>query len=136
MATWESLARHLKSGYRVVATDELDLLSLRIPLEDGHTQQVAVRTMNLEAAEWAEVSTVVAEVSQVEPRRCLERNASLLGGGLAFSDDLVILRRSLPLADLEETEFDPPMRVVVELGARLAGELTGHDPAGAPGGRR
>jgi hypothetical protein len=129
MATWESLSRHLKSGYRVVATDELDLLSLRIPLEDGHTQQVAVRKMNLEGADWAEISAVVAEVSQVDPRHCLERNASLLGGGLAFSDDLVIVRRSLPLADLVESDFDPPMRVVVQLGHRLAGELTGHAAA-------
>ena len=29
-----------------------------------------------------------------------------IGGGLAFSDDLVILRRSLPLASLEESDFD------------------------------
>ena len=132
MATWESLSRHLKSGYRVVATDELDMLSLRIPLADGHTQQVAVRKMNLEGAEWAEVSAVVAEVSQVDPRHCLERNASLLGGGLAFSDDLVILRRSLPLAGLEESDFEPPMRVVVELGHRLAHELTAHAAGGPP----
>ena len=135
MATWESLTRHLKSKYRVVATDELDMLSLRIPLDDGHTQQVAVREMVYKGAEWAEVSAVVAEVSQVDPRHCLERTARLPGAGLAFSDDLVILRRSLPLAGMDEADFDPPMHVVVELGHRLAEELMAHaavEPAAEP----
>lgn len=76
------------------------------------------------------VGTVIAEESQVQhvdPRELLIENGKLIAGGIALRGELLIFRHSFPLADLDTSEFEEPLRMTVQLGDLLEKNLTGQD---------
>jgi hypothetical protein len=124
MADWDALRSHIKSHYNV-AQDSLDSMQLLFETSTGRSQLVWVGKL---PNNWASVSTVVCEESQIDARDALLRNSTMIIGGLALIEDgPVIFRHSFPLATLDPQEFEQPLGVAIEYGDQLEQELTGVD---------
>jgi len=129
MASWEGLRSHIKSNYNV-AGDELEFMMLGFQLDSGRTQKIVVRKLTLGRDEWAEISSPVCRVADIDPGEALRRNGQMVFGGLAVADwdnEMVIFRHSLPLKDLDVDEFEVPFHVAVNFADALEQELTGGD---------
>jgi hypothetical protein len=131
MATWEALRSYVMSNYKILE-DKGTMLSLGFNLDDGRHQTLIVsRSGELAGSEWAEVSTAVAKESQINPRDLLLRSQHMIVGGFAIlensPENLVLFRHSFPLADLDPSEFEGPLQVVVIVGDNLEKEFTGAD---------
>ena len=48
-------------------------------------------------------------------------------GGISKVGDLITFRHSVPLADLQPSEFERPLQLVVGTADRLESKLTGKD---------
>lgn len=127
MARWENLKAYIASNYKV-ASDEGNLVKLNWNVEDGRSQLVIVALAGeLAGEQWAEVSTGVANVNQVDPQDLLKRNSGMIVGALAIVEDIVIWKHSFPLGNLDPNEFETPLHLAVNFGDKLERELTGGD---------
>jgi hypothetical protein len=127
MASWEGLRSHVKANFNI-AVDELDYMALDFHMENGRGQRVGLRKMVVGDEEWAEIATVVCTESDISPRDALLLNGKMAVGGLAMWDDgTVVFRHSLPLLNLDTNEFMAPLKLAVEFGDQLEGQITGGD---------
>jgi hypothetical protein len=135
MATWEALRNYIRANYKLVSDDGTTVV-LNFELDDGRHQSVLVtRSGEIAGSEWAEIQTAVGHESRVrlDARGLLQKSAEMVVGGLALSTasdgsaSVVMLRHSFPLADLDPSEFEGPLQVVVLYGDQLERELTGTD---------
>jgi hypothetical protein len=128
MADWNGLRNYIKANYKILEDGVGGTLSLRFHFEDGRTQTVYVGRQEVEGREWASISTIVCGEADLDPRDALLRNGNLVAGHLALIEDgPVIFKHSFPLADLDPSDFEQPLRAVVFSGDILEQELTGRD---------
>lgn len=129
MADWTGLRTYIMSNYKVSEEDH-DSLKLTFSLEGGRSQMAIVRKLPDPLEEgnsgWAEILTPVCQESDLNPREALVRNSQMIVGGLALWEQqgLVIFRHSFPLEDLDPSEFEVPLRIVVTFGDELEHELS------------
>jgi Tir chaperone family protein CesT len=127
MANWDALRGYIHSNYKV-ASDKGSVLVLEFDLGGGRSQRVIVgRSGEVGGEEWAEVRTTVAQESQISHRDLLLRNGSMVVGGLALDDGMVIFRHSFALSNLDANEFEVPLQTAAIFGDKLEQELTGQD---------
>ena len=123
VADWDGLRGYIRANYKI-AKDDLNVMHLLFETEAGRTQLVYVE--KLADTGWAEISTAVCKEGDINPRDALIRNSRMTVGALALVDGgPVIFRHSFPLANLEPSEFEEPLRVVVNYGDQLERELGG-----------
>jgi hypothetical protein len=143
MARWADLVQFIRRNYEVVRLAEEEI-RIRIrygeDLDDEGRAQIVIITRDLldttqsEIAdengktEWAQIVTPFAQVGQVD----LEWVLSDLGdttvvGGAAVMGDYVVLRHTVPLANLDLNEFVGPLELVAGSGEWLEKRFTGRD---------
>lgn len=133
MATWDGLRSFILANYTVSADSGNSMFIDFSWKEDGRHQRVGVRSRGeIQGTDWASIETVVAKESQINPRDLLVRGFSLICGGFSIldtgdSEPIVLFGHSIPLADLDPSEFVVPLRIVAECGDEIEKELTGHD---------
>ena len=125
MATWEGLRSYIKSNY-VVGVEEPEIMGLDFSLDEGRSQKVVVRKLQLGTDEWVEISTPVCQESEIPARDALLKNGQMVVGALAMMDDgMIYFRHSLPLKDLDIDEFEVPFHLAVSFGDQLEREIVG-----------
>ena len=127
MTPWEALTRWVRSTY-TLARDEPGEISLEMPVGDDRSQLVVIKLTTLgDGFQFAEISTGVGLRHEVDPVKCLERNAKMTGGAIAFTGDMAIFRQveRLPVADV--SDFALSLSIVAGTGDRLERELVGGD---------
>lgn len=143
MARWADLVMFIRRNYEVVRVGPEEI-RIRIrydqDLDDEGRAQIVIVSRDLldttqaELAdengktEWAQIVTPFAKVDQVD----LEWVLSDLGdhtvvGGVAVMGEYVVLRHTVPLANLDLNEFIVPLELVAGSGEWLEKRFTGRD---------
>lgn len=128
MATWNDLRNYITSNYKI-ESDDGSIIRLNFNLPDGRSQYVLVGdTGQVADSHWASVETAIAEVGQIDPRNLLLRNGDLRVGNIGvYENGVVIYQYSVRLNDLDASEIDEAIKLVVLVGDDIEHQLTGAD---------
>ena len=112
-------------SYRVFK-DEDGVISMFFETDAGQRQQlvkVVKRSESWAGTDWTTISTVVCKESDLKPRDALLRNATCARGSHAMlPDGTIVFQHSLPLRDLDVSDFEAPLNVVINSGDMLEKE--------------
>lgn len=132
MAGWDDLMSFVRVRYEIMRQRENELW-FNLPTTGQRTQMVVVRLVTGGGGHpWAQITSPVGRIGQVDLTRLLELAAEPVVGGVISEHGLVLFRHSIPLrttelADTELDGFDRSFKLVVEVADRLELELTGAD---------
>ena len=126
MARWGHLVDFVKANYRV--TDQNDRM-LRFEFKVGNRSQVVFvwYTPMQDGEEWIQIESPIGELDKINLRLLLELVEKKIVGGVAAFNGHVVLRDSVPLADMSVEEFESPFRAVTITADELEHQLTGID---------
>lgn len=127
MASWDDLGSFVRVRYEIMRQRESELW-FNLPTTGERTQIVAVRLVTGEDHHpWAQITSPVGRVGQIDLTLALERAAAPVTGGLVVENGLVLFRHSIPLHDTALDGFDRSFRLVVDVADAMEHELTGAD---------
>lgn len=127
MTDWNELLSFVRVRYEIMHQRDGELL-FRLPTTGDRTQTVAVRNVTGEDGHpWAQITSAVGRVEQVDLARTLELAATPVIGGVVAADGLVLFRHSVPLGETALDGFDRSFRLVVDVADRMEHDLTGAD---------
>ena len=126
MATWNDLSRYVNRQDPVQSEDD-NSIRLTYATEGGRSQLVILWLHVLMEDEWVEIESPIAPISEVDAVEALREAGKLVCGGLIVTGDMLTLRHSAPLENLDTNEFEQPLAAVVITADRLEQELTGRD---------
>ncbi len=114
MATWNDVANYLRGKYKI-AEDGGTILRLNFELSGGRSQQVLVGRSTMDAIndEFAQIASTFARVDSVDLSAVLREAGEYVVGGVVAYGDMLAVRHTVPLANLDLNEFEGPF----ELGA-------------------
>lgn len=128
MANWQSAKQYLLSNYKCseVGTDALKLV---FDLDDGRSQVVIVEPAGADAqsAAWLDFHSPIGDVSRIDLPKALARTNDFVLGGLSLRGDIVTLRATVPLENLDRNEIEEPLRMVTRVADKLEREFVGGD---------
>lgn len=124
MATWGQLVDFVNANYRVAQqTDEM--LQLNFSFDNDRTQIVFVfHTPARDGEDWIQIESPIGELDKINLRALLELIGNTVVGGAAARDGYVVLRESVPLADMSVEEFESPFLSITGLADNFEHELT------------
>ncbi|MEV6602719.1 hypothetical protein [Kutzneria sp. NPDC051319] len=127
MTTWTDVINYVRTRHEVLE-DTGSWLRFRLECEGDRTQQVAVHHIDLDGAEWLEISSPVGRADAIDLRRLLELAGESTIGGAAVVDGVALLKYAAPLEDLSVLdEFARPLELLVARADTLEQELTQSD---------
>jgi hypothetical protein len=127
VAGWDDLMSFVRVRYEIMSQREHELW-FNLPTTGERTQGVLVRMVTGEDGHpWAQITSPVGRVDQVDLTRLLELAAEPVTGGVVSENGLVLFRHAIPLGDTELDGFDRSFKLVVGVADRLELELTGAD---------
>lgn len=127
MASWDDLGSFVRVRYEIMRQRDGELW-FNLPTTGERTQIVAVRLVTGEDHHpWAQITSPVGRVGQIDLALALERAAAPVTGGLVVENGLVLFRHSIPLHDTALDGFDRSFRLVVDVADAMEHELTGAD---------
>lgn len=131
MATYREFEDFVRSNYKVVPKDDSPkgFMGLIVNCGRDRSHQVFVnRGAALdEFGEFANVMAFFGELSGSKLGKALEAAANHPLGGLVKVGDLIALRHSIPLADVDESEFTIALYCIAWGADRLEAEFVGGD---------
>jgi hypothetical protein len=127
VAEWDDLVAFVRVRYEIMRQTEGELW-FRLPTTADRTQLVVVRLVTGEDEHpWAEITSPIGRVADLDLPRTIERAAASVAGGVVAADGVALFRHSIPLGDTALDGFDRSFRLVVDVADRLEHELTGSD---------
>ena len=134
MASWGDLADYVRAEYDVIHDEDEELRILftfgdEDEDDDPRTQVVIiVREVLDKMHEWVQIASPCGLASQVNLRDVLEEvGKSTVACGLAIMGEHVVVRHSLPLADLDIHEFTDPLQLLAGTADMLEDQFWGGD---------
>lgn len=128
MATWSDLVAFMRSEYRVVRV-EPDQVRIEVEFEDERRQHVIMQREVMDRRdEWVQIASPCGKANEVNLAALLTHlGESAVVGGAVIMGDYVVLRHSLPLANLDINEFVDPMALIAGTADELEEMFTGGD---------
>lgn len=133
MATWAELVRFIRRTYEVVRY-EPEEVRIRLRFggdidEDERGQIMIIAHDTLEdTGDWAQIATPFALADQLDLRAVLEEvGNTIVVGNVVIMGDYLVLRHTVPLANLDDNEFVEPLHLVAEAAEQLELHFTGRD---------
>ena len=128
MAEWQDLVGYVRANYKV-ADESPTMMKLVFETGDLRSQVVVLwrQTLKDGAEEWLQIESPFAKVDEVDIRRALEEAGNLVCGGLAVMGDILTIRHSVPLENLNINEFERPLALVTFTADELERRLSGGD---------
>ncbi len=127
MADWDDLVAFVRVRYEIMRQSDGELW-FRLPTTADRTQLVVVRLVTGEDDHpWAEITSPVGRVADLDLARMLELAGQSVAGGAVAVDGVALFRHSIPLGDTALDGFERSFRLVVDVADRLEHELTGAD---------
>lgn len=128
MATWGDLVAFIRMEYRVTRL-EPDEIRVEVEFEDDRRQIVIMQREVLDKREeWVQIASPCGKVGDVNLAALLDHlGAAAVVGGAVIMGDYVVLRHSLPLANLDINEFVDPMALIAGTADELEEIFTGGD---------
>jgi hypothetical protein len=128
VATWGDLVAFIRSEYRVIRL-EPDEVRIEVEFDDDRRQIVIIQREILDRREeWVQIASPCGKANDVHLAALLDHlgNAAVVGGAVIMGD-YVVLRHSLPLANLQINEFVDPMSLIAGTADELEEMFTGGD---------
>ncbi len=128
MATWNELVKHVKRKYDI-EDEGARFLKLVFNVGVARSQVVFLNRCALLDGneEWVQIESPIGRLADVDLRRAVEEVGGVVCGGLACAGDVLTLRHSVPLDNLDLNEFERPLELVTTIADRLETRLTGDD---------
>lgn len=128
MATWSDLVAFVRTEYRVTRL-EPDEVRIEVEFDDDRRQTVIMQREILDhREEWVQIASPCGRVTEVNLSALLDHlGSSAVVGGAVIMGDYVVLRHSLPLANLDINEFVDPMSLIAGTADELEEMFTGGD---------
>ncbi len=131
MATWDQLKAYIHENYKATEISPR-AIEMLFSTSDGRSQFVYVSSLEGPNGEhWASIDSAIGREDSIDIMHALRLVENVVCGGLAHllvqGEDLVAIRHSLPLGDLDAPEFDVPLRMVTAAADDFERLLTGGD---------
>jgi hypothetical protein len=128
MASWTALVDYVRRQYKV-ADEQPGMMKLVFDVGDMRSQVVFLWRMPLQngTEEWVQIESPFGEINSVDLRAAVVAMSKLVCGGLAAVGDLVTVRHSVPLENMDINEFERPLTLVLGTADNLERQLTGGD---------
>lgn len=128
MASWPELVNYVRSNYKV-ADAKPDMIKMIFSTGGLRSQVVLLWRQRLMdgAEEWVQIESPVGPVDGMDLRRVLQEVGDMVCGGAAIVGDLLLIRHSVPLANLDINEFERPLDLVTLTADELEKKLVGGD---------
>ena len=132
MATWDQLRQYLQETYEHEPFGDQGGLRMLFDLGQGRSQVIVIEPQRLMDGheEWAVIESPIGDLRQIDLPRALREMGMKVCGGLAAAGnapDLLVMRHSVPLANLDMNEFERPIRLLLHSADALERELVGED---------
>lgn len=133
MASWGDLAAYVNDTYDVISRQEDEIRILfnfeQFDEDDERTQVIIlVRELLDKVHEWVQIASPIGLAANVDLRALLEEvGTSTIACGAAIMGEHIVLRHSLPLADLDIHEFTDPLALLAGSADRLEEIFFGGD---------
>lgn len=129
MASWTDVVNVIRVGYEV-AVDEPDHLGLRVALDDSRSQTAHLwrQTLIDSTDEWVQIESPFGRIGEGDAISALRQVGEMVCGGVATLGDLLVLRHSVPLANVDPHEIDASLRLVLMSADRLEQRYAGDRP--------
>jgi hypothetical protein len=118
----------MRSEYRVIRIQP-DEVRIEVEFDDERRQQVIMQREVLDRKdEWVQIVSPCGKASDVNLTALLAHlgNSAVVGGAVIMGD-YVVLRHSLPLANLDINEFVDPMALIAGTADEVEELFTGGD---------
>ncbi|HEX9338034.1 MAG TPA: hypothetical protein VF892_19210 [Pseudonocardiaceae bacterium] len=128
MATWSDLVAFMRSEYRVTRI-EPDEVRIEVEFDDDRRQVVIMQREVLDhREEWVQIASPCGLATDVNlPALLNHLGSAAVVGGAVIMGEYVVLRHSLPLANLDINEFVDPMALIAGTADELEEMFTGGD---------
>lgn len=128
MASWNDVVSYLNGNFKCEQESE-SMLTLLFGMPGGRSQVVWVEHAgNDQIGEWATVSSAVGSAKDTKKLASLCREAKrVVLGGIVIDGDLIMIRDSFPLVNLDINELELPLKVIVSAADLLESQITGGD---------
>jgi len=128
MASWQDLAAYVRSNYKV-ADESPTMMKLVFDTGDLRSQVVLLWCVTLKDGEeeWLQIESPFADVGAIDTDKALEEVGKLVCGGLAVMGNMLTVRHSVPLENLNINEFERPLTLITFTADELERRLSGGD---------
>ena len=128
VAAWNDIVSYLNANYKC-KPESSTMLSLVFNTGNDRSHVVFVELAgNDKIGEFAKVSAVVGKSKDFNKLEALCRAATpYVTGGIVIEGDLILLRDSFPLLNLDINELEAPLKVIIAAADRIEAEITGGD---------
>lgn len=124
MTTWADVRQYLNSNYKVNDVNAT-MMALDFGLDDSRSQRVFVYLeMNSNGAEWICIESPFGRIDNVDLRKALTLLEGKIFGAIGFvGPDLVTIKHSTPIGDLNGAELEVPMQLAAVVADELERQL-------------
>jgi hypothetical protein len=128
MATWSVLTEYVRSHYKV-SDEKPSSMKLIFDVGDLRSQVVFLWKMSMldGAEDWVQIESPFGRLDSVNLRAAIDSMGNTVCGGIASLGELVTVRHSVPLLNLDINEFERPLVLVTGTADRLERQLQGGD---------
>lgn len=127
MADWEALRTFVTDTY-VVAKEGDGLIEMVFTLGGDRSQLVLVaRSTAGDGTDFATIASPVGNVDEYHLPALLREASEYVVGGVVAYGNRVMVRHAVPLADLDASEFDVPLRHVIRAADAIEAKFLGTD---------
>lgn len=126
MASWDDLVSYVRVRYEIMRQHD-DELWFNLPTTGERTQLVVVRRIADEGHPWAQISSPIGRIGEIDLAELLTLASASPVGGVAAVDGIAVFRHSVRLDDTDLGDFNRPFQLVVHVADDLEEKLTGAD---------
>ncbi len=126
MASWSDLTGYIADQYKIANVTEHGQLILQFDLPGGRHQSVLISrgVDGTNGKEWAKIESAVGAIDEVDLPELFELIRFQVVGGLAKNDDIITVRHSVLLEDMNTDEFEEPLAAVLETADYLESRVS------------
>lgn len=128
MARWQDVRTFIHAQYSATDVSD-DLIKLVFKVDDERSQLVFIGRELLMGGseEWVMVASPFAPRAGTDLSKALDLVSRMVCGGMSSIGEYLVLKHSLPLANMDNNELLRPLQLVVTSADQLEKDLLGTD---------
>lgn len=127
MATWNDLEKYITSTFDVYKDAPAGMVGIVFPVGNRSQLVFIHSTGSNQLGEWATIISPIGTVSAAKLKEVAREAAALVVGGIVLISDTVYLTHSVPLLNLDLSEFTVPLAAITVSADVLEQKFTGRD---------
>lgn len=128
MATWDTVKALVHAKYQGVSEQADGLLRMQLLVGNSRSQEVWLYFEHHDlVGDWLSVASPIGRVGEVDITEAARITWNQIAGGIVVVNDIVFVRNSMPMANLDENELDLPLEIVTVVADGLEQTLLNRD---------